>query len=1074
MRKFPRRAAAQPAEASSVRPAESDEELFLAHYERLSAWALHLTNHDRTRAEDLTHDVFIHLQINRPDLTRVENLESYLFTIMRNMHRSQLRRLARSPLCPASTVDYDSALASLEAANPRTQLHVLEELQEVCRYVCARKESSKAASVLALRFLLGYYPSEIAVVLCSSAHAVAELLRVARVEAKSFLQDKERLNFIGDTPTDADELRVGVGQTTEDIIGELRWMLRRSRQGACLTRRHIQAIYEANKAELLTTKMLAHVVSCETCLEAVNRIHNLPPSSDRHPPDMLGPDASTSGSERRGRLSSTRFTSSPKKKTAYGKETDETRQSFKRLRCRMQSVYEHTPEELRVAVNGIVLGARTLQGETSELIVGIPVTETVEFVEVFSEQGVRLFFLDVEMPPAGEFEQTRHIGLSDGRSLEANLNFCGSWEHLRVAYNDPALTAAAPAVADTTTEHDTDEPKTTHGQRRDETPHTAFEEVITEAAPADARRSRLLDFLLWRRLFSANFWSRPATITALFAVPLICALMYFWTEVEKPSAADLLERAANAERRSVAGVDEGVRRVFDVEERRPQSGSVVARRRIEVWRRRAAGRGNTESRRVYDERGALLANELAATDGRRTLYVRGAQPRAVPPPEQDAAIPLTLEDATRLEPSVRSFQPLAAQGGTTRVEESAGAFVIHYTAPPAAAQTSRDRRNSNASGERRIIRAALTLSKETSRAVRQTFVVETANEVREYQLIETAYQRRPMREVAPAVFEPDAELLSSNDGDANRAATIGTPSGEDAAPLTPTTGASAASASSPGVASPELEIEVLRLLNAAGADAGEQTSVTRTTRGSLRVEAVVETDGRKRELAGALSPVVNNPAIEIELRTVAEALQAARRAARGGNRESSAPEIIVERAEAAGSRVAADAELRRLLQTRGIADAQADEEIRRFAVQVLRRSQTALLHAGTLRRLAARFTPAQLEAMSDAAREDWRTLLRRHAAVIGRDTFALRAQLAPVFNAPTVSGESTVTTGDADFARAAERLFALCAESDRNIRAAFTVAPDVSRAAALRSSAFWSNLRTIENLTSAVIREREQ
>ena len=36
------------------------------------------------------------------------------------------------------------------------------ELRQVCQYACDRKETSRAGSVLILRFLHGYYPREIA------------------------------------------------------------------------------------------------------------------------------------------------------------------------------------------------------------------------------------------------------------------------------------------------------------------------------------------------------------------------------------------------------------------------------------------------------------------------------------------------------------------------------------------------------------------------------------------------------------------------------------------------------------------------------------------------------------------------------------------------------------------------------------------------------------------------------------------------------------------------------------------------------------------------------------------------
>ena len=51
-------------------------DLFLEHYDSLRRWALHSTKHDKDQAQDLLHDVFIHLTLTRPKLEAVENLES--------------------------------------------------------------------------------------------------------------------------------------------------------------------------------------------------------------------------------------------------------------------------------------------------------------------------------------------------------------------------------------------------------------------------------------------------------------------------------------------------------------------------------------------------------------------------------------------------------------------------------------------------------------------------------------------------------------------------------------------------------------------------------------------------------------------------------------------------------------------------------------------------------------------------------------------------------------------------------------------------------------------------------------
>src|SRR5260370_12108433 len=166
----------------AVDRAANHEDLFIQRYEWLLNWALRLTGNDRGRAEDLLHDAFIQFTFTRPDLDSIQNLEGYLYGMLRYLHLSQVRRAARSPLRQLSVVDYDSAEIGLRINDPRDQIQVQDELRSVCHYACTRKQTSKAGSVLILRFFHGYYPSEIAKVLCATHTAVAKRLQLARAE----------------------------------------------------------------------------------------------------------------------------------------------------------------------------------------------------------------------------------------------------------------------------------------------------------------------------------------------------------------------------------------------------------------------------------------------------------------------------------------------------------------------------------------------------------------------------------------------------------------------------------------------------------------------------------------------------------------------------------------------------------------------------------------------------------------------------------------------------------------------------------------------------------------------------
>src|SRR5882672_853073 len=74
-----------------ARDFDAHEEAFLARYARLRSWALHLTENDQERAEDLVHDAYIQFTFARPDLNSIGNLNGYLYTMLRNLHLSQVR-----------------------------------------------------------------------------------------------------------------------------------------------------------------------------------------------------------------------------------------------------------------------------------------------------------------------------------------------------------------------------------------------------------------------------------------------------------------------------------------------------------------------------------------------------------------------------------------------------------------------------------------------------------------------------------------------------------------------------------------------------------------------------------------------------------------------------------------------------------------------------------------------------------------------------------------------------------------------------------------------------------------------
>src|SRR5260370_3527471 len=160
------------------------EDQFILRYERLKAWALALTAGDQERAEDLVHDAFIQFTLRRVELGAIENLDGYLHRMLRNMFLSEVRRSSNLQQLPHSMADYDSAELGLRVVDPQTQMQVADELRRIGQYASERKETSKAGSVLILRFFHGYYLNEIAQVLRSPLPPLYHCLKIARPQAK--------------------------------------------------------------------------------------------------------------------------------------------------------------------------------------------------------------------------------------------------------------------------------------------------------------------------------------------------------------------------------------------------------------------------------------------------------------------------------------------------------------------------------------------------------------------------------------------------------------------------------------------------------------------------------------------------------------------------------------------------------------------------------------------------------------------------------------------------------------------------------------------------------------------------
>src|SRR5690242_5514748 len=353
---------------------KSHEAAFIEHYDWLRRWALQMTNRDRERAEDLVQEVFAQFATAHTDLSAVQNIPAYLYTTLRNIHVSEVRLAGRSHNRTQSIVDYSGAEAALDATDPYTIFHTQDQLRRVCQYACLRKQSSRAGSVLLLRYFHGYHLSEVAAVLRTTFHAVRQQLTFARNEARVFLENPRALKFIQQCPASG-AAPANTVCSTDKLLIELRNAIFSSREGECLGTEAIQSLYVDGLIDGADNSLLAHIVSCPLCLDQVNARLGLPLLAERNPADTLGPNNDWRDGTRGPRDSGGSGSAASSRR--WGK-TDETKISgpfLTQCRRRATELFEHYPRELCVSVNGHVLGSHSVNSPVSRLRLDVTIPE---------------------------------------------------------------------------------------------------------------------------------------------------------------------------------------------------------------------------------------------------------------------------------------------------------------------------------------------------------------------------------------------------------------------------------------------------------------------------------------------------------------------------------------------------------------------------------------------------------------------------------------------------------------------------------------------------------------------------
>jgi RNA polymerase sigma factor (sigma-70 family) len=672
-------------------PADAGE-LLASRYGQLLRWAMVLTRGNPGKAEEIVQEFCVYIAVAKPDFGAVANLDGYLYTCLRNIYLSTLARASREALHLVSVEDYDSFAFAISANPTGDSLQRQNDLRRICTYALWRKESAKSASYFILHFFHGYGRREIAELAQLPIAAIYNKLKTARSEVRSYLEEPGKLRIVNrDTPPKP-TLSWNL-LSSQDLFRELRQTILEARKTGCLQEMELLAHYRS--ATPISCALLAHIVSCERCLSLIDRDSHRPTLKDREPLDVFG------------------FSPESGDATASaGMNFDAMRSSVQRKWTR---IHEHRPRTLMIALNGQVIAYHDVRAEHNRLSARIERTEKAQFVEVFSEQNVRLALLDVsEPPPDGPPLSLQRIALSDARWLELSLTYDGLGLQSEVTYFDPALAAAvveedaeaAPPIFAMETQEPADALGLLQGLRAT---LARAAELLRPMAPA-----------------SATAWALVLAI----AVSVGSYLTYRHAQ-SRTDAAQILNNSIRLQNVNLQGQTE--HQVLRMEES-SSDGAMLHQGVVDLWR---DGDGSRFIRRLYDAKSHEVVvewrNKTEKTGSRRESTGKEAAAMLASPINQYWDQDLSAQAFAAIDDKAPELRPIDGGYELTR----RGATRAHP----------------------QLISATLVLDRNLQ-PIRQIMRVRAGGEVRELRFIQADYERRPSASVPDTTFDPESDPMS--------------------------------------------------------------------------------------------------------------------------------------------------------------------------------------------------------------------------------------------------------------------------------------------------------------------------
>jgi len=398
---------------------DSIERILSRYYQQLVEWSRILARGDHTAAEESVQDLCLHLTVAQPDLSRVNNLENYLFMCLRNMYVSNLARVSRERLRVIQVEDYD-AVSMVPSRGESDIVDVQNELLRIGDYVISRKYSSKSASHFILQFFLGYRRGDVALLARVPIAAIYNGLKDTRIELREHLSagDKIRLISRGALPG---RKWLRAGMSSDLFLKELRSTILDAVTVSCVAEKELVDAYNQPSAPPVGCRELAHLAGCERCLRILERALKL---DDRDGP-LDGIDGHL---DRRPR--------------PEGSKSFEA--TMQLVRRRREQLLERRPTLLAIAVEGRVVAFHAVESAHNLLSSRVEAAPNVHFIEVFDEYGDRLAHipLDPEAAAVPMVQLSQQILLNDDRRLRLDVRFDGLGMHAEVNYVDPALAAS--------------------------------------------------------------------------------------------------------------------------------------------------------------------------------------------------------------------------------------------------------------------------------------------------------------------------------------------------------------------------------------------------------------------------------------------------------------------------------------------------------------------------------------------------------------------------------------------------------------------------------------------------------